>query len=72
MIMKVIHSNFSNNKSGAARAAYRIDKSLNQFWKSSGDLDSLIQVINKNIYFYTVDGLPHRGNKKYYLFLLPY
>ena len=70
--MKVIHISSSDINGGAARAAYRIHKSLHQFGKENGKLNSVMRVIKKDSDDYTVDGLPPKGKNKYYLFLLPY
>ena len=70
--MKVIHINSSDINGGAARAAYRIHKSLQHFGEINGNIDSKMRVINKDSDDYTVDGLPPKGKHKYYLFLLPY
>ena len=70
--MKVIHINSHDINGGAARAAYRIHKSLYNFGKKNKNLDSLMRVIHKDSDDFTVDGSPPKGKSKYYLQLLPY
>lgn len=70
--MKVIHINSCDINGGAARAAYRIHKSLQNLGSINGNLDSVMRVIKKDSDDYTVNGLPPKGKNKYYLFLLPY
>ena len=72
ILMKVIHLNSHDINGGAARAAYRIHKSLYNFGKKNKNLDSLMRVIHKESDDFTIVGSPPKGKNKYYLQLLPY